>query len=611
MIQQSIRVAQSLVGGHTEDAKNRWTRWVQVAQFWRTDGTVISRTLPVDMQFESGTIHSVLDTQVSATTPLKPRVEVQPVAIGRRSPEEVERQRAVSTLRMCYLDTVFDRRDLASVLKKANLYGRTCGHAWLCADWDFERNLPRYVAESPLTVWADPEAFDDDDAAYVVRVKFLRSWEVAACVEKGWYKEEAKRFATQKKPEWMTLVQTPSKTDELWPGLVVYEIWDFIEERVYHFCPDAQTFLLIEPLPNQILRRPFYRILFSDDLGSTQGIATGEVLLAPAKIKSLLQTLHLQHLRTSMPDRWLDRSGIEDVEKLLEELQRPSEPGTTRVIALKGEKTLKDVMWTDPAVNLPNTFGQFNIDLDADMLQRAALPSYERGGEGPKVATVAALQQAASMTRRAWDIATMMKAVTWCGLAGIQLAEEYHPRDRSVRIAMRGDAGQVDHVITVERTALDFRDPAVIAEAIAQGWDPATSDLYTYSAAPYDDPVNANPQAEYATLNAMYEAELARKAAGQPGYFSLSWLADQIAQLMRLPAEAREDPPPPAPAAPPGLPGAPGLPPPAAPPAPLPAADPLLAGGLPPTAPALPTPALAGMAGGAGFPAPAPGVPTP
>lgn len=614
MIQNSLSTVRDMIKAHTEDADRRWNRWLEVAQFWRTDGTTVSKSLPRDMQFEAGTIHSVLDTQVSATTPSNPRVEVQAVALGRRSPDEVERQRGVTTLRMNYLDTVFKRRKLGKVLKKANLYARSCGHAWIWASWDAERNLPRFDAESPLSVWVDPEAFDEEDAAYVVRVKFLRSWEVRNLINKKVYPEEVARLATKKKPKWLTLVSELSKAEQAWTGLTVYEVWDFIEQRVYHYCDDYNAFIAVEDtLPNMLLKRPFHRIMFADDLGSVQGIATGEVLLAPARIKSVLQTIHLQMLRSSIPDRWVDVAGMDDPEALLEDLQRPSEPGTTRTIRTRDGRSIKDVMWTDPAVNMPNTFGQFLNDVDADMLQRAALPSYERGGEGPKVATVAALQQAASMTRRAWDIATMMEAVTWCGKAAIQLAEEYHPRDRNVMIEVLGDAGRVDHVASVERWALDFRDPAVIAEAIAQGWDPATADLYTYSAAPYDDPVVANPQAEYAMLNAMYEAELARSAAGQPGYFSLKWLADQIAQLLRLPAEARQDPPPPPPPGATGMPGAPGAPPlggpPAAPPTPPP--DPLMAGGLPPTAPAPATPAIGGMVGGAGFPAPSPGVPIP
>lgn len=536
---------------------------------------------PIQASTESGILFSFVDNMAASICPLDPKIKMS---------ARKKSLMATAKARELMINAEFERIKLARYVRQSAIRAAVFPRQITRAVWDTKRQRLVLRNVSPNRFVFDLDAEQWEDLKWVAEARILSQSEFQEKVSRKTkrtplYGKDLMEVRGSVYPDW---ARDPADTEknaqrdqQSW--VVVWQFYDFTGDgRFMEFLEDRQTPILVESLPYKHVRNPFFLLSFNSDLNSLRGFSDAMVVQEPMHRMGELGTLNNEFVRATIPHPILDESSVDDVEQTVEAFRNVNGPRSVVRVKVANGKSIQDVLSWRQAPGVNPAFMAAMESNKQDIMFRLGMPEYSRGATGTgQVATEFALAQAADQTRRGYKMSILNELIQWIGACVIGFYKEFMGAEQAYPV---GGVSEDQEWEDLNRSLLGFDG------------SPRDEDMLTYDVSSYSG-LDGNPALILQKLMTVMQYLLQNPNVDQ------SKLIAWIIELMEAPPALLQKQQP----MPPGAPGAPGAPPSGELP-PDAAAMPGIAqpGGEVPGAPKIPMRGLAGMAGGAGHPAPVP-----
>lgn len=500
-----------------------------------------------DVSVEANYLFAFTDSLIASICPPNPQVDVVP---RRRALKKAGQYRTL------LVNDFMIRQNVAAKLWKLAARAVIYPRAFVKLAWNTKKRQPVLRVLGPQWVFFDQEAEDWEDLRYIIEVTVLTRGEVERRVKKkrsGFYSAEAMKYIKYASyPDWLRsdgeLDRSEDQTEQdaarqVYEWATVYEVYDLVGEKFYHFAEGVREALYVGELPYAHLKNPFNVLVFNDNLEDLGGLSDAKLVYKTLERLNTMSSLRSWHTRTTIPVPIIHEGLLDDPDEFKDALENISGPGQYVGIKLPQNVSVNDVMGSTPTPQLPVDWDKCMAELTGLVEFVLGLPAYARGDLGQSdVATELALANEATRTRNSRRQKALYLLLAWMARGVIGLYTAYlRPEDK---IPMRlMDEGGDDVELTRDSLAL----PAAGADGEAPledvfGWD--------YDALPFNAS-EENSVVKLKTLEVFLPVLMNNGAVDQVA------LARYLAELLKMPDIIAEAPPQGAPA--PGAPAAPGM----------------------------------------------------
>lgn len=588
------------VGKATKEHKSfdKWRAWYR-SEYW---GDLVDEEAD-GLMLENNYLYAFTDTMVASVTPPTPRVTCLP----RKTDEETI---LAAQYREALINDVLYRCSAHEVLWKMSTMSSVYGRSILKSVWSFSKKRPDFLVIDPRYFFYDMTVSRWEDIRYAIEVTTLTKAEFFSRTKTRQKKRGsmeydpgvAEKASFGSFPKWLTdgeetttkLTQDMRKTFE-W--VVVYEVYDFTNDRYYHMLEGQEDPLFAGDLPYTFVRNPFKTLIFNENLADIGGLSDAQLVERQQRRLNELDTLELRHAQSSIPVTVVNEAMCDDPEDFVDQVSTATSPGD--VVRLRGKNAapLADILGQTPTSALSPSFDTIRDRIESSIQFVLGIPEYARGVAGTTdVATELALVDASMRTRLGRRTKLINGVIQHMAKSIVGFYEEYLDSAEEIPVRLVGDR---DAKI-VARKHLAARDPIDADKKVRQGESIEEPLDIDYEVVPYS-PTENSKAAQVKKLTQFFEILAMspnidqRKLIshlldvldiGRDVLLSQEQIQAQQAQQAQMNQQmAAGVPPEEAPMQPPG-------------------ADTIATGGMPEGASAIPTDAIHGMAGGAGYATP-------
>ena len=510
----------------------KWARWYR-SEFYQSydDGYEdIASSASDEVTMEQNFVYSYCDTMVANIVPPNPQVTIQP---------RKEELREAAKLREMLVNDCLRRNRVHEKLWKLTTRSSVWPRAFMKTVWNPRRRTPIFRVIDPKNIFFDNTVEEYEDIRYIIEVTVLTRGEFTKRTKgkgrkKGIYDEEVAKKATFGAfPAWLQdpNQQTPEEkqaAQNAYQWITIYEVYDFVSDKFFHFMEDVSEPLLEDGLPYRNLRNPYRILTFNDNLRDIGGMSDVQ----------LIDTLEMWHSKTSIPVMLINGGLVDDPAVLMDLLEDVGGPGEIGVIDTKARVGINDVIGSTPIPQFSPNFSQMRARCIETIEFVLGIPAYSRGMVGQSdVATELALADTATRTRNARRQKAVYDVIAWMGEAIIALYKEFMSPD-DVIPARLYDSPNIEQ-LTKELLVMNEEEGSLD---------------YDYEAVPFSAP-EANRVVLLKQLEKFTPLLLNNPLVDQ------GKMMQQLLDLLLMPNVKADVPPAPPPGAVPGMPGMPGAPP--------------------------------------------------
>lgn len=382
---------------------------------------------------ETNYLFGFADTMVANTCPRRPAVTIHP---------RIRRDRKLTKAREAFANEFLKQTRAGKHLRRAVNMAHIYPRSFIKASWSFEDNAPRFRAIAPHKVFFDIAADDWDDVRYVVearpitRATFLKRIKGKG-KKSGTYRPDALEHANfGSYPEWLVAEDRKGQTDaaqvarSVYQWVTIYEVYDFVEKRLWHFLDGEVPALFEGELPWHYLPNPFFLMQFHDNLEDLGGLSDGQLAFPGIQQLNNLSSLKMWHVKTGIPIGILNKKYLDDPEAFSTALEAVNGPGKMVEIETRVDIDLERLLTYTRTPTLPMDFNSMQDQVRADTEFVLAMPAHQRGQAGDTdVATQLSLIDTATKTRNGDRQEEVYVAVSWMALSILCLFAEFIPED--------------------------------------------------------------------------------------------------------------------------------------------------------------------------------------
>tara|TARA_R100001082_G_scaffold111107_1_gene93404 strand:- start:1378 stop:3216 length:1839 start_codon:yes stop_codon:yes gene_type:complete len=484
----------SIISAHISKAQkehatwDKWRAWYR-SEFWGDQAAEGDDPLLVENNY----LYAFCDTMVASVTPPTPRV----TAAARKSGEQAK---LAAKYREALINDILYRSDAHEVLWKMGTLTSVYGRSIVKAVWNFTLDRPDFVVLDPRYFFYDMSASRWDDIRYAVEVTTLTKAEFFARTEdnKGQQGLQydpviARKAQLGSFPKWLqdkegTTANLNKEVKNVFEWVVVYEVYDFTEDKYYHMLEDEEEPLFAGELPYVFVRNPFKPLVFTDNLADIGGLADSQLVERQQRRLNELDTLELRHAQSSIPVTVINEALCDNPEDFVDQVASATSPGD--VVRLQGRNAapLSEILSNTPTSNLAPEFATIRERIEATVQFVLGIPDYARGVAGTAdVATELALVDSAMRTRLGRRTKMINGVIRHMAKAIIGLYEEYLEPESEIPVRLTGDR----ETFVVSRAHLMARSPEIAEEIKASGGIVEEPLAVDYEIVPYSPTENS------------------------------------------------------------------------------------------------------------------------
>ena len=460
-----------------------WSRWGQADGI---DGTFDDlRAEDHPMLVGINYLYAFVDSLVAAVVPNNPKVNVVPSSQAFEPPAEA---------RELLLNTVWRRQRLESKLRKATARAAMFGRCWLKQTWDAGRTMPKYRVVRPHNVYFDDSVTEYEDIRYIGEVVPLtRGQFESRCAKRGrknplyhLSEEDLDSISYSGYPSWMTddnIDEQGEVNRANYQWITVYEHYDFVANKYYHFVDGLERPIYEGPLPYRLLKNPFVLVTFNDNLVNVRGLGDAALIYPTLEQLNTMATLENWHTRLAIPVPVILENLLDDPEAFVEQFRQVKGPDDVLRLAARPNVSVSDVIGSTPVTQLPIEWQAIRGALVTAIELVTGMPGFMRGtSAGADVATTDALRDEHYNDRNNVRRRILYDAAADLAQGSIGLYLEYLSEDKA--LPLRSDNGSYTKV---DRRVLGFGEMLDGGEVSPDDpWD-YQYDLYPYNAAEQND----------------------------------------------------------------------------------------------------------------------------
>lgn len=460
-----------------------WSRWAE------EDQSVLSGLDDLDpdshpMLIGVNYLFAFVDSLIAAVAPVNPRATVK----ARRSQLE-----SVADFRQALINEVWRKQKLGA--KGRKLVGRTAlfGRCFLKQVWDSKRRMPKYRVVRPHNVYFDDKAEEWEDLRYIGEIVPLTRGQFDQRLRKqgkkgGKYKlseKDLEQVKFSEYPGWLT----DDAVDEggevhrnNYQWVVVYEHYDLIARKFYHYVDGVNKPIYEGPLPYALVDNPFSLLTFNDNMVNLRGLSDAALIYPTLDRLNELASLELWHVKAAIPVPVIHEGLLDDPEEFEEQLANVSGPGDAIRLSAPMNVKIQDVLGATPTVQLPIEWQAVRAALVTAIELVTGMPGFMRGQGAPgDVATQSALSADSFNDRTNIRQKQLYELFSENAKKTSNLFAEYMEEEDSLPVRLLEDSESFKEI---DRRALGYG--AVQDPCEDSPWD-FDYDVYPYNAAEEND----------------------------------------------------------------------------------------------------------------------------
>lgn len=412
--------------------------------------------------------YSFVDTLTATVCPSNPQVTVE---------AQETAHEAFAKTRERLVNYEMRRSGMGDKLKEAAAWCAMAQVGIMKTVWHIPSARPRVHVVDPQRFFYDLSN-DWDEIRYCCEATLLPEEEFRQRVKDGIYPESAAKVNGTARPSWLR-TDDPSNIADTFRWVLVYEFYDFTEDRFYHLLDGQEGEPLVSSgLPYQYVRNPYSRLLFNKSYRGRRGVSDIQLIANDQIAMDQCDHLELLHGFKSIPGALVDETSVDDPASLKEAIQNTTEPGALISTKVAQGYRVTDVLAPMPVPSLPSTISRTRDRSRENIMLTLALSDYQRGqvGEG-ELATELALADEALKNRQGMRSKRVLEVVTDIARKMIGLYRQFLGPGQTITV--RDDDGRS----MVDRESLGFRDGMTPADAETESW-------FEFDALPYSPAEN-------------------------------------------------------------------------------------------------------------------------
>lgn len=343
---------------------------------------------------------SFVDQLQSTVVPPNPSAHVQ---------AETRAFRRAAMARTSLVNYVFKKENMYDRLNALTARTSVMGHAFIKTTWNGKRRRPAIRVIPSSAVFFDSIADTWDDIRYLCEATVLTRAQFESRIKKprkkGYYKEELAEHAKfGQYPNYLkheSGAQDPRSLDAAaaaeaarahFEWVVVYEFYDFEQDRYYHFIDGCKEPLYEGPLPYSVVRNPFAICTFTDNLIDLCGLSDARIIWSALQRLNELDTLEIAHIKAGIPRPYINTALLDNPDAFKTALSEATEPNQAVAFEGRANATITDIISYSTQPSLPVNWGAARDNQDRFIKSALGTPDYARGVTGSvDVATEAQL----------------------------------------------------------------------------------------------------------------------------------------------------------------------------------------------------------------------------
>jgi len=485
---QCYGIINTHVSQESEERKewDQWTDWYH-AEATSAGGTrsgdalFLSHNQALDAEeaivVETNYAFAFIDTMTANVCPKNPQITVGAVLEKHKRFAKARERLANSCLRR-------DNAGALSVQFATN--AGICGRGVTKVVWNASLNRPEASDIDPRRFFFDMTV-PFHKSRYAIEVTLVTEDELKMRVKRKksefkYNKDVAARAQYGSYPDWFKETDGGKSISSAFRWAVVYEFWDFVGGKYFHFLDGNEEPLLEGPLPYTYVRNPFIVKTFNRSLRHHGGLSDIKLIASHQEHLNEIDSLELTHAMKSIPATVVNSSAVDSPEEFMSAITAVDRPGA--YIEAKCSTNIRnpaDFFAQLPTPTLIPSFATMRNVAKEGMAFTLGMADYQRGkGGGSDLATELSLMDQSLQTRNGRRVITMMSWVSELAQKYIGLYRQFLSPDGVAPVFE--STTSVSEVLDID--SLGFSQGATLGEAEQEWW-------YMYESVAFDPAENS------------------------------------------------------------------------------------------------------------------------
>jgi hypothetical protein len=468
----------------------KWDRYLRYyrSEYWGENKDTRSSSEDSEVAMESNYPYSYVDSMVSSIVPPNPQVTVVP---------RNKNKKDFAKYREALVNDTLKRVRASQLLWRLCTYTSVYGRAIMKGVWRFARKRVEFRIIDPRFIFFDLSAERWEDIRYLIEVttmtreEFKRKAKMPRDPSKPRGKrrydpEVAKRASFGSYPSWLkpALKKSRDISSEAFDWVTVYEVYDFVGQKYYHYLVDEEKPLFSGKLPYRFVRNPYQMLTFNDNMQNLEGISDVQLIDRQQQMLNELDTLELRHAQSSIPVTLFQAGLVDNPGAFIKDLLEATSPGDAVAIHAKPGIGVGDIIANTPTTQLSPSFATMRERITKTIEFTLGLPQFQRGVVGvADIATEVALADQAVRTRNGRRLQAVQDIIEWMSRVTVGLYEEFLEAESQLPVRLTGNKDS----LLVTRHSFGARDPGSAQDGSLLE-DPLD---YDYDVAPYSPTENS------------------------------------------------------------------------------------------------------------------------
>lgn len=395
-------------------------------------------------EFETPNTYAYIQTMIANIVPGNPQVTVRALRGGT---EEARRAREALANDALVMDQAHDRLWRSCTVTSLD------GVGFLKAMWSQREGRPTWRVLTRQNVWFDETAERWQDARYFIERVVLtrREFEERTKTRRNPAGGRPRRplydpavaaratFEQGATPGDLYAVNEDDPTRHVFQTVVVYEFYDFEDDRFLHMLDGVEQPLLESELPYKKLRNPFIPMVFNDNTRTLRGISDIQLIESAQEVLNSLNAEEVRHAQASIPVMLIDGASVEEPDQFAKQLSKVRSAGEGIVVQRSAGNPvpLRDLLAYTPMPTLTPSWAAMKAEAKMTISYTLAIADYQRGAVGNSdIATELALADTSIRTLNGRRQKVVYDIIRWMGESAIALWEQFWPENEVIDVTV-------------------------------------------------------------------------------------------------------------------------------------------------------------------------------
>ncbi len=462
---KQIRDLISVHKTRSAEERKKWDRYLRYyrSEYWGENRDLQSGFDDSDVAVETNYPYSFVDSMVSSIVPPNPQVTVN---------ARNDLRTDFAKYREALVNDTLKRVRAAQLLWRLSTYASVYGRAIMKGVWRFSRKRTEFRILDPRFVFFDLSAERWEDIRYLIEVTTITREEFKRRAKaprdpnkprgkRRYDSDVVKRAQFGSYPRWLkpALKKSRDISSEAFDWITVYEVYDFVGNKYYHYLADEEEPLFQDKLPYRFVRNNYRLLTFNDNMQSLEGISDIQLIDRQQQMLNELDTLELRHAQSSIPVTLFQSGLVDNPGAFIKDLLEATSPGDAVAIHAKPGIGIGDIIANTPTTALSPSFNTMRERITKNIEFTLGLPQFQRGVVGvADVATEVALAETAVRTRNGRRLQAIQDVIQWMAEITVGLYEEFLEPGSQIPVRLTGR----QEAMMVSRRTFGARDPGSV-----------------------------------------------------------------------------------------------------------------------------------------------------